>query len=219
MSKIFKLEPNILNELVNLLRPFLEDERSRRSFLVLALGNDAPVLQHINWNGSVASFTPEMLDQLVNIGGEKAFYAVLEHTKSQVGIEGKERIDKLLLLINSAVLDSSTTYNEDLEEADKILFNIPFVGRTKELEQLNQFIVNSQCHLVTLVGMAGMGKSCLAAQFTHNVKDKFRYVIWKNLRIYASFEDFLNKLLNFLSVNAKLSDNSINSANRIQTII
>jgi WD40 repeat protein len=221
MSKIFKLEPNILNELVNLLRPFLEDERSRRPFLVLALGNDAPVLQHINWNGSVASFTPEMLDQLVNIGGEKAFYAVLEHTKSQVGIEGKERIDILLKKSssNTIVLDSSTTYNEDLEEADKILFNIPFVGRTKELKQLNQFIVNNQCRLVTLVGMAGMGKSCLAAQFTHNVKDKFRYVIWKNLRIYASFEDFLNKLLNFLSVNAKLSDNSITSLDRIQTII
>ncbi|MEH1795586.1 NB-ARC domain-containing protein [Nostoc sp.] len=228
---MLKLSPEILKELLNILVPFMEDERSRRPFLVLALGNDAPLLQHINWSGSVTTFTGDMLLQLVNIGRKEAFYAVLEYAKSQVGTEGKERIDKLLPSINSlflektpsnsiiSLLHSSTTYNEDLEEADKILFNIPFIGRTKELEQLNQLIVNNQCRLVTLVGMAGMGKSCLAAQFTHNVKDKFRYVIWKNLRIYASFEDFLNKLLNFLSVNAKLSDNSINSSDRIQTII
>ncbi len=98
-----KLEPNILNELVNLLRPFLEDERSRRPFLVLALGNDAPVLQHINWSGAVASFIPDMLCKLADYGelapGKTAIWALLEYVRSQVGIDVQQRIDNLHIVI------------------------------------------------------------------------------------------------------------------------
>ncbi|MBD2248305.1 hypothetical protein [Nostoc sp. FACHB-888] len=100
-----KLEPNISNELVNLLRPFLEDERSRRPFLVLALGNDSPVLQHINWSGAVASFLPDMLCKLADYGevapGKQALWALLEYVRSQVGVDIQKRIDKLRLIIQS----------------------------------------------------------------------------------------------------------------------
>lgn len=100
-----KLEPNTINDLVNLLRPFLEDERSRRPFLVLALGNDAPVLQHINWSGAVASFIPDMLCKLADYGelasGKTAIWALLEYVRSQVGVDVQKRIDKLHIVIQS----------------------------------------------------------------------------------------------------------------------
>jgi hypothetical protein len=56
-----KLDPSTINELVEILRPFMEDESNRRPFLVLALGNDVPVLQRINWGGAVAIFIPDMV--------------------------------------------------------------------------------------------------------------------------------------------------------------
>lgn len=100
-----KLKPNALNELVNLLRPFLEDERSRRPFLVSALGNDAPVLQHINWTGAAASFIPDMVCKLADYGevapGKQALWVLLEYVRSQVGIDVRQRIDKLRLVIQS----------------------------------------------------------------------------------------------------------------------
>ncbi|MEH1947373.1 MAG: metallophosphoesterase [Nostoc sp.] len=57
-SKV-ELTPNIIRELVDILKPFLEEERNRRSLLILALGNDAAVLQQISWGGSVLSFIPD----------------------------------------------------------------------------------------------------------------------------------------------------------------
>ncbi|MDZ8135785.1 MAG: hypothetical protein RM049_10855 [Nostoc sp. DedQUE04] len=109
-----KLKPNTLNELVNLLRPFLEDERSRRPFLVLALGNDAPVLQHINWSGAVASFIPDMLCKLADYGevapGKQALWTLLEYVRPQVGVDVQQRIDKLIRQVN---LPASTTNDLD----------------------------------------------------------------------------------------------------------
>ena len=80
--------------------------------------------------------------------------------------------------------------------------NLPFYGRTEELKLLDQLITENRYRIITLVGMGGIGKTALAAQFTKIAKNKFQYVvIWKNLRTTASFEDFLNELLNLLSVN------------------
>lgn len=108
-----KLEPNTLNELVNLLRPFLEDERSRRPFLVLALGNDAPVLQHINWSGAVASFIPDMLCKLADYGevalGKQALWTLLEYVRPQVGVDVQQRIDNLRPLLDLRSVSSAVT--------------------------------------------------------------------------------------------------------------
>nr|WP_263013075.1 hypothetical protein [Ancylothrix sp. D3o] len=91
--------------MVELLRPFMEDERNRRSFLVLALGNDAPVLQSITWSGTVVAFIPDMVCKLAEYGevelGRQALWALLEYVRSQVGVDVQQRIDKLRPLINS----------------------------------------------------------------------------------------------------------------------
>jgi Effector-associated domain 8/NACHT domain/Caspase domain len=98
-----RLEPHTINELVKLLRPFLEDERNRRPFLVLALGNDEPVLQHISWGGAVAIFIPDMVCKLADYGevapGKQALWALLEYVRSQVGIDVQQRIDNLRPLL------------------------------------------------------------------------------------------------------------------------
>ncbi|MBD2563967.1 MULTISPECIES: hypothetical protein [Nostoc] len=114
-----KLEPKTLNELVNLLRPFLEDERSRRPFLVLALGNDAPVLQHINWSGAVASFIPDMLCKLADYGevalGKQALWTLLEYVRSRVGVDIQQRIDNLRPLLDLRSLSSAVTGRKSID--------------------------------------------------------------------------------------------------------
>ncbi len=40
----------------------------------------------------------------------------------------------------------------------------PFVGRTEELTEIHQLLLNSDCRLLTLVGTGGMGKTRLALQ-------------------------------------------------------
>ncbi|MBU7587338.1 MAG: diguanylate cyclase [Nostoc sp. TH1S01] len=114
-----KLEPNIINDLVNLLRPFLEDERSRRPFLVSALGNDAPVLQHINWSGAVASFIPDMLCKLADYSeispGKTAIWALLEYVRSQVGVDVQKRIDDLHPLIEPQTILRDTADSKLVE--------------------------------------------------------------------------------------------------------
>ena len=76
-----KLDANTINELVELLQPFMEDERSRRSILILALGNDASVLQRITWSGAVATFIPDMVCKLADYGeiapGKPALWGTL----------------------------------------------------------------------------------------------------------------------------------------------
>ncbi|MBE9257079.1 hypothetical protein [Dolichospermum sp. LEGE 00246] len=221
----FKLEPNTINELVNLLQPFLENERDRRPFLVLALGTDAPILQHINWSGSVASFTPHMLDQLANIGGEQAFYAVLEHTKSQVGTEVKERINKIIEQFNlSTFKEIKITLSDCLSDLQKLQkesdyivqdirvdvagFNLP---RTDLIANAQKLI--SEAPLIEIVGSSGVGKSALLKTLVEYQRkegqvlvlsgDRITGTSWSNYADSLQIQQPLNKLLLILSRNTQ----------------
>lgn len=97
-----KLDAGAINELVEILRPFVESEKERQPFLIAALGNQAPVLQHITWSGSVMTFTSHMVSRLADFGGEKALGAVLEYARLQMSDyeDTQKRIDDLQNLIN-----------------------------------------------------------------------------------------------------------------------
>ncbi|EDX73137.1 NACHT domain family [Coleofasciculus chthonoplastes PCC 7420] len=114
-----KLDPNTINELVELLQPFMEDERSRRSILILALGNDASVLQRITWNGTVTTFIPEMVEKLADYGeiapGKPALWALLECVRSHSGIDRQQRIDKLRPRIDLGWHSERVTDTSDID--------------------------------------------------------------------------------------------------------
>jgi len=114
-----KLDANTINELVELLQPFMEDERSRRSILILALGNDASVLQRITWNGAVATFIPEMVEKLADYGeiepGKQALWALLEYVRSHSGIDRQQRIDKLRPRIDLGWHSERVTDTSDID--------------------------------------------------------------------------------------------------------
>jgi predicted NACHT family NTPase len=111
-----KLDPNTINELAEILRPFVESERERQSFLIAALGNDAPVLQHISWGGSVATFIPHMMHKLAGFGGRQALCAVLEYGRSQISVHEnvQQRIDQLIRQLDESASTTSEINNIDV---------------------------------------------------------------------------------------------------------
>ncbi|MBW4462568.1 MAG: hypothetical protein KME47_20375 [Nodosilinea sp. WJT8-NPBG4] len=74
-----------------------------------------------------------------------------------------------------------------------------FYGRTDELAQLQDWVVNDGCRLVGLFGMGGIGKTTLAVKLAQQVQDRFEVVIWRSLRHAPTVNDLLKDLLGVLS--------------------
>jgi hypothetical protein len=72
-----------------------------------------------------------------------------------------------------------------------------FYGREQELYQLKQWILHDRCRLISLLGIGGIGKTALSVVLTEQIRNEFKYVIWRSLREPTSLETFLPKL--FLS--------------------
>ncbi|NMG19667.1 hypothetical protein DP116_09415, partial [Brasilonema bromeliae SPC951] len=139
-----KLDPNTINELAEILRPFVESQRERQSFLIAALGNDAPVLQHISWDGSVATFIPHMLDKLANIGGREAFCKVLEHVRSQISVheDVQQRIDELLNKLQVQDIQSAPTPLPSSSAEEKYREEVKRVVSDNKISDTSRRILN-----------------------------------------------------------------------------
>ena len=74
-----------------------------------------------------------------------------------------------------------------------------FYGRTLELLELEQWIVQERCRLVAILGMGGIGKTALCVKLVQRIEEHFEYVIWRSLRNAPLVEEILTTLLMFLS--------------------
>ncbi|MBN3908080.1 MAG: tetratricopeptide repeat protein [Nostoc sp. NMS1] len=145
---MLKLDSSTTNDLMEILRPFMESERERRTFLHIAL-DDKPVLQHIDCSGAVAIFMRDMVQKLANYGGEQYLRAILEYAREQVGEDVKQRIDKLLdklqdnLSIRDDLSSPEAEYRKVVEERVTPDGKISVAGR-HILDQCKQRLIISQ---------------------------------------------------------------------------
>jgi hypothetical protein len=103
----------IIQKLVYLLRPYLQDEGERKACLFRALGFETVECLNLVWKQPTNTFIPELVKELVNFGeiapGEPALCALLEVMREDVGIDVKVRINELLQQIREELKKTSSS--------------------------------------------------------------------------------------------------------------
>ena len=94
----------------------------------------------------------------------------------------------------------SKSYYHDLTVSPKIT---RFYGREKELELIFKFIVNQNTHLISILGLPGIGKTSLVKRFVNLNLDKFEVIIWRSLKFPKSLNLLIDDLLNVCQQEAK----------------
>src|SRR3954452_15798010 len=74
-----------------------------------------------------------------------------------------------------------------------------FYGRKWELQMASEWVVEERCRVVSVFGLAGIGKSALAVTLMHQIAEQFEVVIWRSLRDLPTSEALLDDLLETLT--------------------
>lgn len=72
--------------------------------------------------------------------------------------------------------------------------NTPFVGREAELTQIETLLLNPECHLISLVGIGGSGKTRLALQSARQIRVYQGSANFIGLAAITSLDDFLSAI-------------------------
>ncbi len=71
-----------------------------------------------------------------------------------------------------------------------------FYGRSQELEQLEQWILQDNCKLILITGIVGIGKTALALTLADQMQSKFSTLVWKSLTTSPSLISLLDSIIN-----------------------
>ncbi len=72
---------------------------------------------------------------------------------------------------------------------------VPIYGLSKELDSLNQWILEEQSRSIVIYGTAGIGKTTLARQLLEDIKDEFDEIVWQSLGCQRSVVEFIDRNL------------------------
>ncbi|MEC4881758.1 MAG: hypothetical protein SAL70_10490 [Scytonema sp. PMC 1070.18] len=144
------ISSELMQKLLPLLRPLMENENQRRGYLIRALGTDNPVLHRLVLNTSTNDFIPNLVNELVVFGNispaKPGLCALLEVIREDVGEDIKLRIEELLQEIREKTSDNtfhiSNTLIQQVEQYlsnnDSILLEKLLLQEAKDLVKVMQ---------------------------------------------------------------------------------
>ncbi len=106
----------------------------------------------------------------------------------------------------------------NLKQAPKIAH---CYGRENELSTLSQWLENPNTNLISILGIAGIGKSTLVRYFLDLNTQPFDVIIWKNLKLSQSFNFNITEILTDIHTNntENIFNEFINLLNKKQCLI
>ncbi|BAY23480.1 WD-40 repeat-containing protein [Calothrix sp. NIES-2100] len=109
VPKIY-INSKLIQKILTLLRPLMENESQRRAYLFRALGTNTPVQYRLAFNIPTNDFIANLVNELVAYGetssGKPALCALLEVIREDVGADIQEQIDNLLQEINTSQVEN-----------------------------------------------------------------------------------------------------------------
>jgi hypothetical protein len=108
--------------------------------------------------------------------------------------------------------NNSKEHSEKKEEniADQFDQNFTFApqiiklyNRETELKKLNNWILNQNIRLISVLGLSGIGKTTLVKKFVNLNLEHFEVIIWRSLNFPKSLDLLINNLLNVCKQEAK----------------
>ncbi|MBW4457617.1 MAG: tetratricopeptide repeat protein [Nostoc indistinguendum CM1-VF10] len=205
------LKRQLLKLLSNL--PNTQEVKQRKALLVLTAFEQ--LLPQIDLQGDNFTFFAGLIEVLTSEGQASLLEFIDNLIESPwSGLETREQLKSLRSAI--AELKVVQWRREFVGEVDGERSqtnppqNIPrngaikFVGRSKELEMLHNQLERTDCDaIVTIVGMAGVGKTELAVQYARQYWQQFypAGVCW----LYAREPDFVAQIVKFAQIKMRLS--------------
>jgi hypothetical protein len=160
-----KLSSDTFQGIVEVLLPHMETEANRRSLVAPVLSN-TPVYGQVDWSGAPRSFTVRLVQLLDEYGeiesGKQALTALLEYTRTIVGIEQQKKIDILIGALETPSLPVPT-YGHKVVHLRPLDMTHGFVGREDEVDAFCRHLRDDSVRLICVVGRPGRGKTALAS--------------------------------------------------------
>jgi WD40 repeat protein len=142
---------------------------------------------------TLSGYNPEYVKKT----GIKLFQSLSEHLGRQITKKNLRLVLHALDPPVAAVVPSPFNPYRDWGEAPN---TSAFVGRDKELNQLQQWGLTENCRLLAISGMGGIGKTLLAVKFAELVQADFEFVIWRSLRNAPRLEQIVLDWLQCLAL-------------------
>ena len=109
-----EISRGLITKLLDLLRPFLQDEGKRQAYLFRAFGTASDRL-NLTWKQPTNTFIPQLLKELLDFGeispGQPALCEFLEVIREDVGVDVKGSIDQLVQQIRQELQKAEITGN------------------------------------------------------------------------------------------------------------
>lgn len=94
------IHSELIQKILSLLRPLMENESQRRGYLFRALGTNTPVQYRLNFNTPTNEFIPNLVNELVAFGeiapGQPALCTFINVIREDVGVDIQRRIDRII---------------------------------------------------------------------------------------------------------------------------